>query len=87
MISISRDGSEVVVTLETGCETAKVLNFKMDTGNHLYAELLSRKLRETLAAAVEEVRRHEYEAGWSDKAKKKLKTGWFSSNLKYRRDG
>jgi hypothetical protein len=83
MITITRDGTEVVVTMETGCSTVKALSMRFDTNNQLYAELLTDQLRAKLANLVEDLRRNEYERGYRDKTKRKPKSTWMPRTLAY----
>lgn len=47
----------------------------------LYASALAKVLDEALHARIEAVRKAEYEEGWSDKAKHRVKQAYFLSSL------
>lgn len=53
-------------------------NFKFSTSSEFYAKLMSDNLEKELERRIKELRRNEYERGWSDAKKKKPKCDYFT---------
>lgn len=87
MFQIQSNGSEVVVTIESGIPhpDGGPTHFpvRWNAGTAYAAYLLAEHLRSHLNNLVTDVRREEYESGWTAaKAKKHGKRTWFSSLLR-----
>ena len=87
MITVTRDGSDVVVGVttnlphESGSRTDFLFQHNCGDGETQYAELLTRHIRHVLDTAVETTRREHYEAGRKDAKAKRRKRTWFGSAL------
>lgn len=83
MISFRRDGSEVVVEVESDSTVnSRFFRFKIAFGNELYADLLTRNFQHKFETLIEDVRREEYERGWKHAKAKKARTSWFPCVLR-----
>lgn len=82
MITITRNGRHVQITIESGLSVEDKIHFFHDCGNETFAELLTLRLRSRFDERVESVRKEEYDRGWKHKSGHKIKERWFSSWFK-----
>lgn len=82
LLSTGCNGGAVFIGLHTQLSIEKpMIWFKVDRGNELDAALLEARLDTLLFERMQEIRREAYLQGWKDKAAKKAKQTYFSSEL------
>lgn len=78
MIAISRDKSELVVSISVHIEFGP-LPVRLACSSEVVAALLRDKINELMRDKLKAIREEAYQQGWSDKASKKCaKRTWFS---------
>lgn len=60
----------------------RYMDFSHHVGHHLAADVLRDALTSQRWAAIEDVRKAEYDAGWKDAKAKRTKRTWFTGSLK-----
>jgi hypothetical protein len=81
MINIYRKGNKVCVSIETGLNTQKDIEFSVDCVTEVFAELLSKQLDKKLRDRIERIRKTEYLSGRKDSRKPGKKRDWFYTSL------
>jgi hypothetical protein len=83
MIEFNRKGTAVVVSINTGVNVEKnVISMEWNCENEMMAQLLLDQLKDRHWKIVQDIRKEEYERGWIDKMKRKIKRDWFSTNFR-----
>ena len=79
MITFSREGTKVIVRLKTGMYNQGMteVDAKIECGNDMFAELLTRKLEEKFNETTQQVRKIEYKRG----RKRNKVQNWFMYGL------
>ena len=81
MITFKRDGTKVVADVETGDLEEPVMRFHWETGRALFAGVLAQRLRDRIAAKIQEARRESYEEGYKDGRAKRGKADYHRAAL------
>lgn len=83
MFDFKLDGTKIVCRVETGISVEKnVLQLVWECNDEMFARLLFDRLQQKQSALIEQIRKEEYNQGWNDKTKRRLKRDWFSSSFK-----
>lgn len=80
MIEFIRDGSKVVIRVDTGL--GSTIGPEFNCGCELYAKLLTRQLDANLRGLIEGIRKDAYETGHKEGRAKKKRRDWFPSWLR-----
>lgn len=85
MISFKRNGREVTVGVESEISvtsgTVALFLFRAQFESETIAELVRQNLRDLYWKKAERTRRAEYEAGFRDGKRRKVKQDWFRDDL------
>lgn len=73
MITIKREDTKMVITIDPGMSDEKVAALKWDCHQDWYAELLVDRCSDQLYNKLRQIRREAYERGWKDRASRKTK--------------
>jgi hypothetical protein len=82
MISIKRQGEEVVISIETGIPVDRpVIMLSWRAGSEMFAELLKEQILEKLGSTIRRTRQIEYDRGWKAAKGKRFHQDYFRSFL------
>lgn len=82
MITISRSKDKVIISIDFKYPVnGYSADFEFTCPSEFYAKLTEQNISDGLVTLIEEIRKYEYESGWSDAKKKKQKRTFFYSSL------